>query len=232
MQKFFVLIFFISLHSFAQKKDADTVYFMNGSIISTPVLDTGSVTTVVTDPKDSTKHLTLDNESLFAIKYHTGNLFYLYQPDSIKNVFSRDEMWLFMQGERDAKKGFKPWGSFCGGIITGITGGASGLGVGLLGAFLGPILPVAFVGTVGLPWIRIKLNTVSGSITGDTSGIPKVRLKHNITSVPANLKQDVYILGYEREARAKRRRYALVGGGIGAALGYIAYFSLRNILLK
>src|ERR1700758_3007914 len=114
MGRLTVLLFFISFLSFAQKNDADTVYLMNGNIISAPVLDTGSVTTVVTDPKDSTKRITLDNESLFAIKYHTGNLFYYYQPDTIKNIFTHDEMWLFMQGERDAKKGFKPWGSFCG----------------------------------------------------------------------------------------------------------------------
>lgn len=130
-----VLLFFVSFFSFSQKNDADTVYLMNGNIISAPVLDTGSVTTVVTDPKDSTKRITLDNESLFAIKYHTGNLFYYYQPDTIKNIFTRDEMWLFMQGERDAKKGFKPWGSFCGGIVTGLAGGASGLVFGPIGAF-------------------------------------------------------------------------------------------------
>jgi hypothetical protein len=118
-------------------------------------------------------------------------------------------MWLYTQGERDAKKGFKPWGSLFGGMASGMVGGGSGLAIGSIGVFFGPILPIAFLSTVG---------------------IPKVRIKHNTVSNPNNLDYDAYILGYEREARTKRRRWAMLGGGIGAAVGYIAYFSLKNVL--
>jgi hypothetical protein len=57
-----------------------------------------------------------------------------------------------------------------------------------------------------------------------------VRIRHKTFSNINNLEYDAYLFGYEREARTKRRRYAMVGGGVGIALGYIAYFSLRNIL--
>ncbi|MHB8259013.1 MAG: hypothetical protein ACYDCN_04405 [Bacteroidia bacterium] len=208
---FFILFLIISLVSFAQKKSADTLYLMNGRIVVAPVLDTNIFSATIIDPEDSTKRMSIESETLFAIKFNNGGLYYYYQEDTVRNWFTRDEMWLFMQGERDAKKGFKPWGAFYGSMAAGLAGGASGLVLGTAGTFFGPVVPIAFFTTVG---------------------IPKVRIKHNTVTTPTNLDYDVYILGYEREARAKRRRYSLVGGGIGVALGYIAYFSLRNIVLK
>lgn len=205
---FFILSLFIYLFSFSQTVSLDTLYLMNGRIIISSVLDTNSASLVISDPENINKKISIENERVFAIKYGKGNLFYYYEQDSIKNWYTRDEMWLFMQGERDAKKGFKPQGSLIGGILFGMTGGASGLAADI-GVFLGPILPLAFFSTVG---------------------IPKVRIKHSTVSNPDNLKQDAYILGYEREARAKRRRQSIVGGGIGVALGYIAYFCLRGAI--
>ncbi|HEX7414636.1 MAG TPA: hypothetical protein VF411_11385 [Bacteroidia bacterium] len=207
----FILFLFVSLVSFAQKKSADTLYLMNGRIVVAPVLDTNLFSATIIDPEDSTKRMSIESETMFAIKFHNGGLFYYYQEDTVRNWFTRDEMWLFMQGERDAKKGFKPWGAFYGSMACGLVGGASGLVLGTVGTFFGPVVPIAFFTTVG---------------------IPKVRIKHNTVTTPTNLDYDVYILGYEREARAKRRRYSMVGGGIGVALGYIAYFSLRNLVLK
>ena len=208
MHKLAIVLFFISLNLFGQTNSLDTLYLMNGKIIISSVLDTNSVSVLISDPENSKNKISLDNESLFAIKYGKGNMFYYYQQDSIKNWFTRDEMYLFMQGERDANKGFKPLGSFLGGVIFGVAGGASGLVVDI-GAFFGPVLPLAFFTTVG---------------------IPKVRIKHKTVSNLENLKCDAYILGYEREARAKRRRQSLLGGGIGVAAGYIAYFCLRSFV--
>ncbi len=205
-QQLTTLFLFISFISLAQQKQADTLLLMNGGIIISSVLDTNDVAVTISDPENASKKITIDNESLFAVKYSNGSLNYYYQQDSIKNWYTRDEMWLFMQGERDAKKGFKPTGALIGGILFGMAGGASGLGADI-GVFLGPVLPLAFFSTVG---------------------IPKVRIKHSTVSNPDNLKHDVYILGYEREARAKRRRQSLLGGGIGVVAGYIAYFCLRS----
>jgi hypothetical protein len=146
--------------------------------------------------EDSTRREHVENEQIFAIRYHTGEIRYYYEQDTISNWFTREEMWYFMQGERDARKGFKPMGSLCGTIAFGMIGG-------LTGQFWGPILPAAYTAGVGLPWVRIKHSTVSD-----------IRL----------LEQDSYILGYEREARRKRRVYALIGSAIGMALGYATYF--------
>ena len=204
-----VFCFLASTTMFSQRKKADTLYLMNGRIVVSPVLDTSFLAATFADPEDSTKRTHIENDQLFAIKYNNGGVFYYYKQDSLTNWYTRDEMWLFTQGERDARKGFKPWGSFTGGLITGMAGGASGLVVGSLGAFFGPIVPLAFLTTVG---------------------IPKVRIRHKTVSNINNLEYDAYLLGYEREARTKRRRFAMIGGGIGTALGYIAYFSLRNLI--
>jgi hypothetical protein len=185
----------------AQKKAADSLFLMNGRIVVAPVLDTTLFAATIIDPEDSTKRTHIDNESLFAIKYSNGDTYYYYKQDTIQNYFSRDEMALYMQGERDAKKGFKPWGAFYSTMACGLVGGLSG-------TLFGPALPAVFFLTVG---------------------IPKVRIKHNTVSNPNYLDYDSYILGYEREARSKRRRYSLVGGGIGVVAGYIAFFCLRSI---
>jgi hypothetical protein len=207
--KLFILSLFISFISYTQTSPLDTLYLMNGRTIASSVLDTNSASVQITDPENGTKKLTIENESLFAIKYGKGNLVYFYQEDTIKNWFTRDEMWLFMQGERDARKGFKARGAFWGGIAAGVAGGASGLAVGSAGAFFGPVLPIAFFTTVG---------------------IPKVWIRHSTVSNPEYLWHDAYILGYEREARAKRRRKSLFGGGIGVVIGYAAYFCLRGAI--
>jgi hypothetical protein len=211
MRRILLVVFCFLLSNFlvAQRKKADTLYLMNGRIVVSPVLDTSFLAATFVDPDDSTKRTHIENDQLFAIKYSNGGVFYYYKQDTITNWYSRNEMWLFTQGERDARKGFKARGSFTGGLITGLAGGASGLLVGSIGSFFGPIIPLAFFTTVG---------------------IPKVRIKHKTVSNINNLDYDAYILGYEREARIKRRRSSMIGGGIGVALGYIAYFSLRNIL--
>ncbi len=197
MHKLVIVLLCISTFGFSQKKPADSLYLMNGAIVVAPVLDTLFGAATFVSPLDSTKREHIDNDALFAIRYSNGNVFYYYEQDTISNWFSRDEMWIFMVGERDAKKGFKPWGSMFGAMACGIAGG-------LTGSFYGPILPVGYTSLVGLPWIRIK---------------------HRSVSDPRYLDSDAYILGYEREARGKRRIYALIGSGIGMILGYGTYFA-------
>jgi hypothetical protein len=201
MRHSFWIFLFAYCFSFAQKKPADTLFLMNGNIVVSPVLDTSFLAATFVDPEDSTKRQHIENENLFAIRYHTGDIFYYYKEDTIQNYFSRDEMKLYMQGERDAKKGFKAKGSFYGTMACGLVGGLSG-------TFFGPLLPIAYFAGVG---------------------IPKVRIKHNTVSNPANVDYDSYLLGYERVARAKRRKASLIGGGIGLVAGYVLWACLKSV---
>ena len=202
MRKLLFACLFLSAAAFSQKRAGDTLYLLNGRIVVAPVLDTLFGAATFIDPEDSTKRAHVENDRLFAIRYHTGDIFYYYEQDTISNGFSRDEMWMFMQGERDARKGFKPHGSKYGTFTAGLIGG-------LTGSILGPLFPMGYIACVG---------------------IPKVRIRHNTVSNINYLESDAYILGYEREARGKRRKYALVAGGCGLAAGYAAYFlGLRKL---
>lgn len=181
--------------SFGQRTYKDTLFLMNGRMFGVCVIDTLFGYATFIDPIDTNKRAHIENDQLFAIKYQNGDIFYYYEQDTIANWFTREEMWLFMQGERDARKGFKARGSLYGSVLSGIAGGVTG-------TLLGPLAPLAFSACVGIPWIRIRHNTVS-----------------NIN----NLSYDAYILGYEREARKKRRIRALIGSVIGMAIGYTSY---------
>jgi hypothetical protein len=195
-QFLFVVLFLVtSLAAFAQAKD--TIFYMNGNIVAGKIIDTllGAVT--FKDPADTTKKVHIEDQAIFAVKYSTGQLKYYYTQDTtVGNWFSRDEMWFFMQGERDARKNFRSPVSFIGGMLTGIGGG-------LTGGLWAPAVPFAFMGLTELTKIRIKHKWVSG---------------------PYLLSEDAYILGFQREALAKRRIAILKGGGIGLAVGFSAFF--------
>jgi hypothetical protein len=183
----------------------DTLYLMNGKIFISHVSDTllGGVT--ITDIKDSTRKLTIDNEDIFSVNFSNGDIRYYYRYDSlIGNYFTRDEMIFYMHGERDAKKGFTAKGAFCGGMAAGFIGGLSG-------NFIGPVVPFAFF---------------------SLCGIPKVRIRHETISNPYYIDHDPYLLGYERRARSKRRIKSLIGGGIGLVAGYAVNFLIAQLTNK
>ncbi len=206
--KLFLVFIFALLTSFyslkGQSNDTlkaqnnDTLFLMNGRVVPTTVIDTSLGAATVVDPKKPAKRLNYEYDQLYGIKYaKTGSMYYYYYQDTINgNEFTRDEMWLFMKGEKDARKGFKPWGSLFGSMAAGIVGGS-------IGQIYGPVVP---------------------SIYLLMCGIPKVRIKHSTVSNPYYLDSDAYILGYEREARGKRRFKCLLGGGIGLTIGYSLYF--------
>ncbi|MFL5752474.1 MAG: hypothetical protein ACJ76F_03635 [Bacteroidia bacterium] len=180
----------------------DSLFLMNGKIYVSTVIDTSLGAVTILDIKDTSKRMNVEYDELYGVKYaSTGSMYYYYSQDtSIINDFTRDEMWLYMKGERDAKKGFKGRGSLFGSM-------AAGIGGGITGNILGPLVPFAYLGL---------------------SGLPKVRIKHDTVSNPYYLDSDAYILGYERQARYKRKINCMIGGGIGLAIGFTANFLITQ----
>jgi hypothetical protein len=200
------LVFALPHFSFSQSKQGfgnDSLFLMNGNIYVSTVIDTSLGAVTILDVKDTNKRMHVEYDELYGVKYaSTGRMYYYYSQDtSIVNDFTREEMWLYMKGERDARKGFKGRGSLIGSIGAGIAGG-------LTGTILGPIAPFAYLGC---------------------SGITKVRIKHNTVSNPYYLDSDAYILGYERQARYKRKVNCMIGGGIGLVIGYAGFFALKDM---
>jgi hypothetical protein len=165
---------------------------MSGRVFASTVLDTALRAATIIDPDDTTKRINIENEDLYAIRYKNGNTYYYYKQDTtIGNWFTREEMLFYMQGERDARKGFNPKGSLYGSLVAGIAGG-------ITGSLLGPAIPFTYLALCG---------------------IPKVKIKHETVTNPYALDYDAYILGYERQSRGRRRMKCLIGGGIGYLVG-------------
>lgn len=189
-----VYLFFLSFifggNLFCQS-DKDTVLLLNGTVIISTVVDTTNGVLTIKNKKNPAKNYIIDNERVFSIRNSSGeNIIYTYDT-LIGNEFTVEEMRYFIKGEQDAEKGFKAYGSLYGNMALGIASG-------LTGSFFCPIPPFAFVAL---------------------SGLPKVKIKHKTVSNLDYLKQDPYLMGYERVARKKRKVQSLIGGGIGLAVG-------------
>jgi len=192
---FLVLCFFYQTVS-SQTKVQDTIYLMNGQVVGEKVMDTilGAITII--NPKKTNKKIHYEWDQIFMVRYANGDKRYYYRQDSLlSNWFSRDEMWMYMKGENDARKGFKAKGAMIGAGIAGIVGG-------MTGTFWGPIAPYGFMAL---------------------SGLPKIKIKHNTISNPAYVESDAYILGYERVARQRRKIKSVIGGTVGLIIGYTFY---------
>ncbi|GAB4205742.1 MAG: hypothetical protein Fur0023_14890 [Bacteroidia bacterium] len=182
---------------------SDTIYLMNGQKIPGKVIDTSFALVTYKIPTSSQpdKIRNLEKDDIFCIRYKDGIHFYYYSQDTARgDWFTREEMWHFTQGERDAQRGFKP-------VATMIIGGTLGLAAGMTGMYVAPALPLGFY---------------------LISDITKVKIRHHSVSNPELLQYDAYILGYQKVARSKRRIHAIIGGASGLLLGYITYFTLKN----
>lgn len=192
---FLSLVLFIP-RAHSQTTAQDTIFLMNGHVVAEKVIDTllGAVT--ILNPKKPSNKIHYEWSQLYMVKFTTGDKRYYYQQDTfLLNYFTRDEMWMYMKGERDARKGFKPIGSIIGSGLFGVIGG-------MTGTFWGPVVPFGYMAF---------------------SGITKVRIRHKTVSNPAYIDSDGYILGYERVARHRRKIHSVLSGTVGLVIGYTIY---------
>jgi hypothetical protein len=197
-----LLLFLFSLVTARSQVQAqDTIFLMNGQVVAEKVIDTTLGAVTIYHPGKHGKKIHYEWDQLYMVRYASGYKRYYYVQDStINNWFTRDEMWMYMKGEKDARKGFKARGSLIGAGIAGLLGGMSG-------TLWGPVAPYGYMAL---------------------SGMPKVRIRHSTVSNPRYLESDAYILGYERVARQKRKIRSLIGGTAGLLLGYGFYAAFHN----
>ena len=192
-----LIVFFFCFTTFLKAQNVqDTVYLMNGQSIGEKVIDTLMGSVSIANIKKPGKLIHFELSQLYMVRYANGKKRYYYgQDSSIYNYFTRDEMWMFMKGEVDARRGFRARGALLGAGIAGLVGG-------MTGTFWGPILPYGYMAL---------------------SGITKVRIRHKTISNPVFVDSDAYILGYERVSRQRRRFTSIISGTIGLAVGYTIY---------
>lgn len=194
-----ILLALVSSTGFSQTTGAakDTVLLMNGEIIVSDVIDTSFYgVKILEQKKNKTKEVIIEGERIFSVKFDNGyEKFVYFQDTTIGNEFTIEETRYFLYGERDAARSFKsPWWP-AGNFAVGA---ASGFILNSYFSFLPPFaFPLA-------------------------SRIPKVRIKHSTVSNLGYLKQDTYILGYERVARKKRVLQSFATGVVGLLAGVVA----------
>ncbi len=197
-----LLISFFQLNGLYSQSPAvqDTIYLMNGHVIGEKIIDTVLGAVTILDPKKASKKINYELDQLYMVRFADGYKRFYYEQDStLGNWFTRDEMWMFMKGERDAHRGFKARGALIGGGIAGLVGG-------MTGTLWGPVAPFGFMAL---------------------SGITKVRIRAETISHPTYVESDAYILGYERVARQKRKIKSVIGGAFGLVVGYGLYAILH-----
>jgi hypothetical protein len=192
----FLSFIFIASAYYCQSTAQDSVFLMNGQVVTAQVSDTSLNGITIIDPKKNTKKISYDWDQLYLVRFADGyKKFYYSQDTTINNWLTREEMWMYMKGESDARKGYRARGAIAGAGIAGLVGG-------MTGSFWGPILPYGFMAL---------------------SGAPKIRIRHETVSDLSNLKSEAYIMGYERVARQRLKTRSLIGGTVGLIAGYGIY---------
>ena len=196
---------FISLYLLvtAQVFAQDEVLFINGDYSNVKIIDTNDYKRVTYQRQGKTKIKTWFKEDIYSIKYASGQEVIIYQQDTLENeYFTPAEMRIYIQGEQDAAAGYKTPVATAGSAVVGL---ASGLMLNILA----PIAPAVYTVIVGSRWIKIKKKYVSN---------------------PDLLKEEVYRMGYEKEARSKLIQNSIIAGGATMLVGFITanYILLKN----
>lgn len=199
-KRLLLIVFFIG--SLVTAKAQDEILFLNGDYATVKVIDTSDYKRITVQKPGKTKLKTWYKEDIYSIKFNGGEETIIYKQDTLENeYFTPAEMRIYIQGEQDASAGYKTPVATAGAC-------AVGLGSGLMLGFLAPIAPAVYTIIVGSRWIKIKKKYVSN---------------------PDLLKEEVYRMGYEKEARSKLIQNSIIGGGLSMVVGYV---TANIILLK
>ena len=104
---------------------------------------------------------------------------------------------MFIAGEQDAQRGYRPVGTSIGAFAVGAASGLTGASFFVLGP------PFLYSGLMSYPRIHIRHKSVT-----------------NLNDV----KSDSYLYGYDNTARRKRMFRSMIWGGIGLVAGLAGHF--------
>ncbi len=143
----------------------------------------------------------------------------IYKKDTaLGNVFSQDEMRMFIYGESDAETAIKPWPYFASGLTVGY-------GVSLLDTYSGHDVPeTPNINEKGFfksapSMLHFAVPFVFPIVCGKIK--PKIKSKH--ASDDLFLVNEQYLIGFQKNARFKRIMGGLLGSLTGTVLGIVTY---------
>lgn len=173
--------------SFAQ----DVIQLMNGKEKKV-IFDSHVGDNVYYYKKEGGRKHSLDQEDVFRVFKKNGDTVYVYVQDSLmENEYSVNEIERMINGQKEARKYYKPYWNMAMGFCTG--------GVG---AYLGfwCFIPPGLYATI----IGIREANSANFVVSDE-----------------NLYNDEFFLeGYEIGARVKKIKYAIIGSAAGVVTGF------------
>jgi len=173
----------------------DKLLFLNGKELSGSLIEKTDYEFTFKNLKD--KQFVIDKYRVFSYTQDNKENV-VYEFDTLSgNFLKTQDMKMFVYGERDAHKTYKPHFS----NITGI-------GVGIAAGFM-------MQSDQSFVYIPIPILYTIGTLFFPT------RVKQNKLSDTSYLKEDEYLRGYERIARSKRTQGALKNSLLGMGVGFL-----------
>lgn len=173
----------------------DRINLMNGKVIEGRVLGQSSLEIRYQERRG---HRLLERaeptEDVFSVSDSLGREKIWYFMDTVfGNDLSIQQMRWYMNGERDARKGYRPWGPMIGGFLLGAgTVMALDLEVNSL------IIPPAYAGIMAWPRVHVTRGSISDpGMEGDPH----------------------YAMGYAAVGRPKRVIRSLIASALGVGVG-------------
>ena len=195
-----ILLFFAIYLLSISANGQDKLLFLNGKELSGSLIEKTNYEFTFKGKND--KQFIVDKYRVFSYSQNNKESI-VYEFDTLSGNFLKvQDMKMFVYGERDAHKTFKP---HLFNTLGFIAGGAAGFLMQKESAFVYITVPLVFtMGTLIFP----------------------TKVKQKKLTDTRYLKEDEYLRGYERIARSKRTQSALktslIGMGVGFLIGVIA----------
>ena len=201
---FFLVIIILSITS---AKAQDKLLLMNGQELNCRILEDTSIILKVEIPKRKGKLIEreIHRNEIFSYTKSGQKEIVLYVQDTIiGDIYTIDQMRVYMAGEKDARQNYKQWPIALAGFV--VCGGIAYYGGdGYITTFAPP---VAFM--------LIHL-------------IPKIHIRERYISNPsAHQYNDFYADGFGPVARSKKVTNAMLGGFGGSATSIAIWYIFRN----
>lgn len=192
-----ILLAFMSISGLI--KGQDEIFLLNGKRFVGHAIDTTGLKVLFETKKSNNKSKIRDfyKEDVFSINGSDYEHIFYAPSEFFDGDYSKENMKLIVSGKRDARYGFKTkWV-----IPTGIVVGAASALL-LEGSVFVLLVPIVYTGIVQIPVVKIQ--------------------KNSITS-PDFIGNDFYKQGYNKTARSKRTKQALLSSISGVIAGLLVY---------
>lgn len=192
-----ILLVFMSIcgHLIGQNE----IVLLNGKRFIGHAIDTTGLKIIFESEKSNNKVKVRDfyKEDVFSISENNVEHIFYSPSEFFEEDYSIENMRLLVNGRKNARYGFKTkWV-----IPTGLVVGA-GSALLMKGSVFVVLVPIIYTGLVQIPIVKIQTNTISS---------------------PEFIGSDFYKQGYNKSARSKRTKHALLSSIGGVIAGMLVY---------